>query len=180
MRSGWRALESEAVSLISENQRLESKVKDLEEKLETAKQSCQNYAERSGRFQDRCEALEAAAGQMRAGIEELVKKACDCVDFDTENQVPVCHSCNMELDSKGNGHGRYCLVDLANALGKTLSSDCGKGWKSPEVWKIAEDARKSCQNLMDCRPDRFGDLHQKFNSALVSKALAAAGIEVGK
>ena len=43
---------------------------------------------------------------------ELIVAAQDKIDFDPENQVPVCNCCGVELDEKGNGHRLGCLAKL--------------------------------------------------------------------
>jgi hypothetical protein len=41
---------------------------------------------------------------------ELLEAASDLLDYDNENQCPVCHCCNMELSDKGTGHKLSCLA----------------------------------------------------------------------
>lgn len=43
--------------------------------------------------------------------EKLLIMATNCIDYDHENQCPVCHCCNMELDDAGKGHKLDCLAE---------------------------------------------------------------------
>lgn len=53
-------------------------------------------------------------------LRECVVAASDMLDYDQENQVPVCHCCGMELDGRGRGHRTDCLAELVLSHASTL------------------------------------------------------------
>ncbi len=62
--------------------------------------------------------LREAANSLRThreALEKLIASAQDHVDFDQEEQVPVCRCCSMELHKDGTGHRQNCLANLCLA-----------------------------------------------------------------
>lgn len=49
--------------------------------------------------------------RLKARRDELLIAATEMIDFDQENECPVCHCCGMELDEMGRGHRNNCLAD---------------------------------------------------------------------
>lgn len=56
--------------------------------------------------------LRTEVEQLRKVLIELLEAAGDFVDYDQENQVPVCRCCGMELEQDGTGHKQNCLAEL--------------------------------------------------------------------
>lgn len=95
----------------------------------------QEYAEERLRR----ERAEAACAEMRAALDELMLKTCEFIVPD-EDGHPECVCCGMCLQDNLGGHRLDCLAKAIQDQAHALSTDCGKGWVSPEERKQLEDA----------------------------------------
>jgi NADH pyrophosphatase NudC (nudix superfamily) len=103
-----RTVSRQFLKAVEINEKLKAQLEELE-RIKSNRDELASKLEELD-FGSREEALKKQNEALVKDKVELIASASDLIDYDQENQVPVCHCCGMELSQQGTGHKLSCLA----------------------------------------------------------------------